>query len=106
MNSEPRSSDKSATAIFDASALGAWLLATVFGWMHNKTGTLSTLVDNFEQQGITITEQAISKRFTAEACLLLVNYQTENLPLTKNFNGIYVESFGVRIHGRRSVHVI
>ena len=44
-------------------ALG-WILATVLGWMHNKNGTLETIVANFEQQGIEITEQAVSKRFT------------------------------------------
>jgi len=40
----------------------SWLLATVFGWMHNKEGTLNTIVENFEQQGIDITEQGVSKR--------------------------------------------
>ena len=80
----------------------AWLLATVFGWMNNKQGTLNNIVENFEQQGINITEQGVSKRFTdtavefykqmiAQACKLLVNQHAESLPLTKNFNGIYAE---------------
>ena len=80
----------------------SWLLATVFGWMNNKEGTLTTIVENFEQQGVSITEQAISKRFTSEAveffkqmiaqaCKLLVNHQTELLPLTQKFNGLYAE---------------
>ena len=47
-------------------ALG-WILATVLGWMHNKNGTLETIVANFEQQGIDITEQGIAKRFTDKA---------------------------------------
>jgi hypothetical protein len=80
----------------------AWLLATVLGWLHNKNGTLNTIVENFEQQGIEISEQAVSKRFTtpcveffkqmiAQACKLLVNHHAENLPLTQRFNGVYVE---------------
>jgi hypothetical protein len=80
----------------------SWLLATVLGWMNNKTGTLSTIVENFEQQGIDISEQAVSKRFTtqtveffkqmiAQACKLLVHHHPENLPLTQRFNGVYVE---------------
>jgi len=63
-------------------ALG-WLLATVLGWMNNKNGTLETISANFEQQGVKITEQGISKRFTpqavdflkqliAHACMLLI----------------------------------
>jgi hypothetical protein len=70
--------------------------------MNNKTGTLNTIVENFEQQGIEITEQAVSKRFTtqaveffkqmiAQACKLLVHHSPENLPLTQRFNGVYVE---------------
>jgi hypothetical protein len=70
--------------------------------MNNKNGTLNSIVENFDQQGIAITEQAVSKRFTAEAveffkqmiaqaCKLLVNHHTEILPLTKKFNGIYAE---------------
>jgi hypothetical protein len=70
--------------------------------MNNKNGTLNNIVENFEQQGIDITEQGVSQRFTAEtveffkqmiaqACKLLVNHHTEILPLTKNFNGIYAE---------------
>src|SRR5215469_4037435 len=80
----------------------SWLLATVFGWMNNKQGTLNNIVENFEQQGIDITEQGVSKRFTpeavdffkqmiAQACKLLVNQHTEILPLTKKFNGVYTE---------------
>jgi hypothetical protein len=80
----------------------AWLLATVLGWMNNKTGTLSTIVEHFEQQGIAITEQAVSKRFStqaveffkqmiAQACILLAHHRPENLPLTQRFNGVYVE---------------
>ena len=82
-------------------ALG-WLLATVLGWMHNKNGTLETIVAHFEQQGIDITEQAVAKRFTdnaarffkqliAQACMLLVTHDTEKLPLLQCFNGVYVE---------------
>jgi hypothetical protein len=70
--------------------------------MNNKNGTLNTIVENFEQQGIDISEQGVSKRFTteavdfykqmiAQACKLLVNQHAEILPLTKNFNGLYVE---------------
>jgi hypothetical protein len=80
----------------------AWLLATTIGWMNNKKGTLNTIVENFEQQGIEITEQAVSQRFDpsaieffkqmiAQACKLLVDHNTEVLPLTKHFNGLYVE---------------
>jgi hypothetical protein len=80
----------------------AWLLATVLGWMNNKNGTLNTIVENFEQQGIEITEQGVSKRFTShavdffkqmivQACKLLVNHDAENLPLIERFNGVYVE---------------
>jgi hypothetical protein len=80
----------------------AWLLATVFGWMNDKKGTLNTIVEQFEQQGIDITEQAVSKRFDphaveffkqmiAKACQLLIDQRTEVLPLTQRFNGLYVE---------------
>ena len=80
----------------------AWLLATVFGWMNNKKGTLNTIVEQFEQQGIDITEQAVSKRFDchaveffkqmiAKACKLLIDRRIEVLPLTQRFNGLYVE---------------
>ena len=82
-------------------ALG-WLLATVLGWMNNKNGTLETISANFEQQGVKITEQGISKRFTpqavdflkqliAHACMLLVCTNGEILPLTRRFNGVFVE---------------
>jgi len=80
----------------------SWLLATVLGWMNNKNGTLNTIVENFEQQEITITEQAVAKRFDhhaveffkqmiAKACQLLVEHEAEVLPLTKRFHGVYVE---------------
>jgi hypothetical protein len=80
----------------------AWLLATVFGWMGDKKGTLNTIVEQFEQQEIEITEQAVSKRFDSQAvefykqmiaqsCKLLVDHTTEVLPLTQRFNGVYVD---------------
>jgi hypothetical protein len=80
----------------------SWLLATVFGWTSDKNGTLSSIVEQFEQQGIAITEQAVSKRFDstaiaffqqmiAKACQLLVDHDVEVLPLTQRFNGLYVE---------------
>jgi hypothetical protein len=82
-------------------ALG-WLLATVLGWLNNKNGTLETIVEHFEQQGVNITEQGVAKRFTkqaadffkkmiATACVLLVGANVEILPLTRRFNGVYVE---------------
>jgi len=83
------------------SALG-WILATVLGWMNNKNGTLETIVANFEQQGVKISEQGVSKRFTpqavdflkqliAQACMLLVCTNGDVLPLTRRFNGVFVE---------------
>jgi hypothetical protein len=79
-----------------------WTAATVLGWINNKKGTLNTIVENFEQQGIQITEQAVAKRFDpnaveffkqmiAKTCKLLVENDTEILPLTKHVNGLYVE---------------
>jgi len=80
----------------------SWLLATVFGWMSNKKGTLESIVELFEQQGILLSEQAVSKRFDvraveffkqmiAKSCKLLVDQRAEVLPLTQRFNGVYVE---------------
>ena len=65
--------------------------------MHNKNGTLETIVANFEQQGVDITEQAVAKRFTdnaanffkqliAQACMLLVSHDPEKLPLLQRFH--------------------
>jgi hypothetical protein len=79
-----------------------WLLAVALGWTNNKKGTLESLVEQFELQGVDLTEQAVSKRFgptaaeflkqmTAYACKLLVDDIREVLPLTQDFNGIYVE---------------
>lgn len=43
----------------------AWLYAVVLGWMIEKKATLEILVEQFSQQNIEISEQGISKRFTA-----------------------------------------
>jgi len=79
-----------------------FLLAVALGFLNNKNGTLETIVENFEQQGIKITAQGVSKRFTkqaaeffkqmiATACVLLVGANVEILPLTRRFTGVYVE---------------
>jgi len=63
---------------------------------------LNNIVEHFEQQGIAICEQAVSQRFDphaveffkpmiAKSCWLLVDNNTEALPLTQRFNGLYVE---------------
>ncbi|MGL6194124.1 MAG: IS4 family transposase [Thermoguttaceae bacterium] len=80
-----------------------FVTVNVFAWLENKNATNETFINMYEKFGISITEQAISKRFNENSVLFfhslvshslktLVNQNKEAIPLLDRFTGgVYID---------------
>jgi hypothetical protein len=74
----------------------------VFGWLSNQDSTLDELAQTAATLGLSITPQALDKRFTPQAadCLkkvlessveTLITVDSQAIPIMQRFNGVYIQ---------------
>ncbi|MBC8230345.1 IS4 family transposase [bacterium] len=79
-----------------------FLQTLVFGWLSNPDATLDELAQTAATLGLSITPQALDKRFTPQAsdCLkqvlestveTLITVDSQTIPIMQRFNGVYIQ---------------
>jgi len=74
----------------------------VFSWLSNPDATLDELAQTAATLGLSITPQALDKRFTPEACdylkevlessvETLITVDSQAIPIMQRFNGVYIQ---------------